>query len=278
VTWWCSAQGVAWTWAWRPYPGVWLFVLAIMAWYAWRRRRWAIPVGAGRTAAFLSGVVVLWLASDWPVGTLGAGYLLSVHTLQYVLYSLAAPPLLLAGVPPRRVLAAAAASPGWRRAFRFAAHPLVALATFNLVLFVSHAPPVVDALRTSQAGSFVMDMAWLVGGLALWWPIFAPVPDVSRLTPPWKLGYLFVSTILPTVPSAFFVFADYPIYGLYELAPRVYDIPARSDQLVAGLTMKIAGDVAAWSAMIVIFFRWVRAEHDVDRRERAARAVAGAEG
>ena len=29
MQWWCSAQGVAWSWEWRAYPGVWLFVLCI---------------------------------------------------------------------------------------------------------------------------------------------------------------------------------------------------------------------------------------------------------
>ena len=29
---WCSASGAAWTWTWRAYPGVWLFVLLLALW------------------------------------------------------------------------------------------------------------------------------------------------------------------------------------------------------------------------------------------------------
>jgi hypothetical protein len=33
MTWWCSAQGLPWTW--RPYPGVWLLVAAVVGLYVW---------------------------------------------------------------------------------------------------------------------------------------------------------------------------------------------------------------------------------------------------
>ena len=35
MTWWCSATGEPWTWAWKAYPGVWLF-LAVLAFAYWR--------------------------------------------------------------------------------------------------------------------------------------------------------------------------------------------------------------------------------------------------
>ena len=34
------------------------------------------------------GVAILWGATDWPMGALGAGYLASVHMAQYLLYTL----------------------------------------------------------------------------------------------------------------------------------------------------------------------------------------------
>ena len=39
MQWWCAAQGVPWSWTWRPYPGVWLFIAALaIGWWAWTRR------------------------------------------------------------------------------------------------------------------------------------------------------------------------------------------------------------------------------------------------
>lgn len=277
VSWWCSASNLAWSWTWRPYLGVWLFVAALVAGYlavlARMGPRFAPekPRATGlQLASYLTGVAVLWIASDWPIGTLGSGYLLSVHTLQYALYCLVAPPLLLLGIPQWLILGVEHAAPRLWRVLRLLANPLVALLIFNVVLLGSHTQQVIDGIRPSQLGSFAVDMAWLAGGLALWWPVIAPVPAVSRLSYPWKFGYLFISTILPTIPSAFLVFADYPLYALYELAPRVNGISAVDDQLVAGIAMKVLGDVIVWTAMIVVAIRWARSEAELDRAKLGA--------
>ena len=277
MTWWCAASDLAWTWTWRPYLGVWLFVVALVAGYwllvsRWGRRR--APEGARASAlqitSYLTGVLILWIASDWSVGTLGSGYLLSVHTIQYVLYCLLAPLLLWLGIPRWVILATEEAAPRVWQFLRFMANPLVALLLFNVILMGSHTPAVIDGVRPSQLGSFAVDMAWLVGGLALWWPVMAPSPEIGRLSYPLKAGYLFLSTVLPTIPSAFLVFAEFPLYALYELAPRVNDIPAMQDQLVAGIIMKIAGDIIMWTAMIIVFVRWARQEARLDQAEKMA--------
>ncbi len=277
MTWWCAASDLAWTWTWRPYLGVWLFVVALVTGYWLLVSRWGryrAPEGARASAvqitSYLTGVLILWIASDWPVGTLGSGYLLSVHTIQYVLYCLLAPPLLWWGIPRWVILATEEAAPRVWQLLRFMANPLVGLLLFNVILMGSHTPAVIDGVRPSQLGSFAVDMAWLVGGLALWWPVMAPSPEIGRLSYPLKAGYLFLSTVLPTIPSAFLVFAEFPLYALYELAPRVNDIPAVQDQLVAGIIMKVAGDIIMWTAMMIVFVRWARQEARLDRAEKMA--------
>jgi cytochrome c oxidase assembly factor CtaG len=66
-------------------------------------------------------------------------------------------------------------------------------------------------------------------------------------------------------PAGFMVFAQYPLYSLYELAPRVAEISSGADQKTAGVIMKGASDPLIWIAMIVIFAQWRRAEGDADR-------------
>lgn len=274
MTWWCSARDVAWSWNWQAYPGVWLFVLALLGGYAWALRRTARSGEPGarpvQVAWYLHGVLALWIASDWPVGALGSGYLLSLHTVQWILYALVAPPLLLLGVPDR-AWRALAAGPRRGPVLRFLARPLPALGFFYATMLVTHLPRVVDTLRPWQAGSFAIDMTWLAGGLALWWPILAPRPDIGRLRDLPAIGYLFAATIVPTIPAAFMVFSSAPLYGLYELAPRVGGLSALDDQRTAGLLMKSVGDPVLWLAMAVLFFRWARAEQASDAREREAR-------
>ena len=265
MQWWCSATAAEWSWNWRPYPGVWLFVLAILAWYTISLRRYAAtPSGPAftplRPVAFVVGMALLWASLDWPIGALGAGYLLSVHTTQYVIITCVLVPLLLTGIPPEL-------RPRGRFA-RFMAGPAPGLLGYTAVMAVTHIPSVSDTLMASQFGSLVVDLAWIGGAVALWWPVLAP-EGVARISPPLRVGYLFLATIPPTIPAAFMVFADYPLYATYELAPRVAGIAAGSDQQTAGLIMKAGADPLFWIAMAIVFFRWQRAEDAAERRARS---------
>lgn len=286
MTWWCSARDVAWAWTWQAYPGVWLFVLGIaLSLYLAIRRlaprhapRNQPPLRKSEAAWFTAGLFVLWAATDWPIGALGAGYLLTVHSVQWILYTLVVPPLLLLGVPGWLPLSARPDSRAGRL-LRLLARPIVALLITDAILLASHLPPVVDGFRRTQFGSFTVDLAWLIGGLVMWWPVLAPNPTISRVSYPWKIGYLFLSTLVPIVPAAFMTYADFPLYSLYELAPRVNGIAAITDQQAAGLIMKAVADPIIWLAMAVVFFRWQRVEEAADRREREERKVAaGARG
>src|SRR5690606_41741895 len=64
MQWWCSATGVAWSWTWQAYPGVWLFIGLIAFAYARlvrRLRREGESVPTSRIAAFAGGTLTLWL-------------------------------------------------------------------------------------------------------------------------------------------------------------------------------------------------------------------------
>jgi cytochrome c oxidase assembly factor CtaG len=271
VTWWCAATDTPWSWAWRAYPGVWLVMALLAAGYLlWRRR--ALAAGRGEWSArhvafFAAGWLLVWAALDWPIGALGGGYLASMHTVQWLLLSQIAPPFLLLGVPAAGW--PADPSRGWGAVLRGLAGPLPGLLLFNGVLLVTHVPTLTDALMASQAGSFLIDAAWFLSGLALWWPVVAPAP-YGRISEPARMGYLFAATILPTAPAAFLTFAEYPVYRLYELAPRVGEIAARSDQQLAGLLMKAIADPIMWLSMGILFFRWSAREREADAAEMVA--------
>lgn len=269
MQWWCSASGAEWSWAWRAYPGVWLLValIGVSYWRALGRARTRGSVAGRAPVYFAIGLFCLWAALDWPVGALGAGYLLSVHTVQYVVMTLVAVPLLLAGLP----------DPFWPAAgrsrtaslLRGLAHPGLGLALYIGTMAFTHVPAIVEKLMASQPGSFVIDILWLLGAFGLWWPVLAPT-GYGRMSLPVQIGYLFLASIPPTLPAAFMVFAEYPIYGLYELAPRVGGVSASGDQQMAGLIMKACSDPILWIAMAIVFFRWQRAEA---RAERDARSL-----
>lgn len=264
MTWWCSAQGTPWTGAWQAYPGVWLFLLLLLlgrAWLTYRFPPWAAD--RRRAVVFGGAVVALWLALDWPVGALGAGYLLSAHQLQYVLIVMVAAPLLILGLPPA-TLAEAVATRGARSVIARVTRPALALIVCNAIVVVTHLPEVVDGLMPTQWGSMIIDLSWLAAGLLLWWPAISPVPGMNSLSHGARFGYLLVATLIPGVPAAFFFFANYPLYRLYELAPPISWLGAMNDQFVAGIVMKFGSFVIVLLALSVIFYQW----HAHDRGPR----------
>ncbi|MDT8342529.1 MAG: cytochrome c oxidase assembly protein [Longimicrobiales bacterium] len=257
MQWWCAAQGVPWTWSWQAYPGVWLFVLALAGGYRLLRARWPEADRARfRGWMFALGTAALWIALDWPVGALGAGYLASVHMVQYLLIALIAPPLLLLGLPRGLYRALAASRPA--PLLRALTHPIPAVAVFVALMAWTHWPPVVDTLMVSQAGSFLLDVVWLLSGVVFWWPVVAPEPDRPWLREPAKVGYLIVATLVNTGVFAYLTFSPLPLYAVYELAPPVSGLSTRDDQLLAGLLMKMGGAVVLWTAISILFFRWYR--------------------
>lgn len=264
VLWWCAAQTAAWTWAWRPYPGVWLFILAVALLYARVRRRASSPAD-GIPGAGIAGIVLLWIALDWPVGTLGGGYLASLHMVQFLIIALVVPPLLLLGAPSSAQLRS--------RIVRKGTHPLLALLVFIAIVYGTHMPSLSDAAMATQWGSFLLDMAWLGGGLLFWWPVLGPGEARERMSPPLRMGYLFALLVFMTGPGAMITFSDVPLFATYELAPRVDGITAMSDQRVAGLLMKVGGGFIIWVAISILFYRWHRVENALIARELEERGV-----
>jgi putative membrane protein len=258
-SWWCTSSLTPWEWEVTLYPGVWILIAALGFTY------FRLARGKGLRSAernyFLLGLLALWVASDWPLGPLGAGYLAAAHMTQFVLYAFVAVPLLLRGTPEwmlRRILARL-------RLYRFtkwvSGSLLISGIAYNVLLVVSHAPITVDNLRASQFGSFAMDMVWILIGLLLWVPVISPIPEFRAKNYLMRILYLFITTsVIAVIPASALTFGDFPLYTTYELAPRVFDLTALEDQQIAGLIMKVATIPLTWFAIAVMWFRWARQE------------------
>ena len=222
-------------------------------------------------------MLTFWLATDWPLGLLGASYLASAHMVQFLLYTLAAAPLnddghpRMDGPPAAQQPAAVSHQPPDRTAG-------LRCVTFNLILIATHSPWAVDILRANQIGSFLMDMIWLASGFLVWLPILSPLSEHHIRSYPAKMVYLFASLgVVPAVPAGFLTFASFPLYSIYELAPRFYGLSAANDQQMAGLIMKLGGIPLVWGMILVMMFRWSDESRAQGVADRAAAAAAAAE-
>ncbi len=253
--------------AWHAHPEVFLLFGGIEAAYlsAVRRRRrehpGEDPSWRRRATLFSLGVFVLWVGASWPIHDLAERYLYSFHMVQHMLLTLVAPPLLIAGMPPwllrgflrpRPVLVV----------FRFFTRPLVALILFNSVLLFTHWPTIVDASVGSEGLHFALHVLLVAAALCMWWPVMSPLPELPPLSLPGQMLYLFLQSLVPTIPASFLTFGSTILYPVYATFPRLWGVSAHSDQLVAGLIMKIGGSAILWGFIATIFFRW----HDAEER------------
>lgn len=264
MEWWPAASGEAWTWAWRAYPGVWLFIAAIAAAYVLlaraeqrsARRRGERGIETWRVGCFAGGLALLWASLDWPLGLMAAGYLAVANASQDLLVTLGAAPLMLLGLPPSRDRQLQPAT-AVVRSRRVLGQPIIAAAVFGVTLMVTHLPGVVDGLRPHAWGSAAITTAWLVSAVALWSPLAGPLAGRYRLPYLGALVFLAVPFVFPKVAGAYFVFTTEPLYMVYGNAPRVFaDVSATQDQDVAGFVMWVIGSLMVVAALAVLFYRW----------------------
>jgi cytochrome c oxidase assembly factor CtaG len=273
IAWWCSSTpGLVWTWRYTPFVGVWLLTAALMAGWVRAHRRAGRPIDPVRARRWVAGVLTIAVVSEWPLGALGAGYLASVAILRYVAITFVAAPLLLTGLPVWLIDRWLPQSSRRWAVVRAVTRWPVALLLFNVVLFGSHLPPVLEGLKVTQLGSFATDAAHLLAALVWWWPAARRERDRGALQEPARAFYLFASSMLMFVPASFLIFSPLPLYGLFELAPPLWlGFDAVRDQQAAGLLMQLIGGLALWVVITVGFMRWAAAEQRADDRARRAR-------
>ena len=241
--------------------------LLVGVWFLAVRRlgpRWAVPgephVTGRQIRWFLGGVAVMWAFADWPVHEISERYLLSVHMVQHTAFTLVAPPMLLLGTPSWLVRGLLARRRGVLAVARRLTRPLVAGVVFNAVVAASHAPALVDASLRNQAVHFSVHAALVTTALMMWFPVVNAVRELPQLGSAGRMVYLFLQSVLPTVPASFLTFAESPVYRFYADVPRIWGTTAVDDQQVAGAVMKLGAGSFLWAIIIVLFFRWYAAD------------------
>ncbi len=215
--------------------------------------RGEVVVTSGQRKAFYAGILSLYVVSTWPVHDIGESSLFMFHMSEHLVFGLVAPPLLLAGTPWWLIrLAVKPVLP----VLKIVTKPLVALALFNGMLGLIHVPAVLNLMLENEFAHFGLHGILFVTGIFMWWPILGPIPDIPQLSPFMAMGYLFLQSLVPTIPATFLTFGQSPLYPIYETFPRLWGISALDDQIMAGLIMKLGAGFLLWGYIAWIWFSW----------------------
>jgi len=263
---------------WHPHLDLWLliWVLGFGYWYANKRLRPYVapdapPATKGQRWQWYGALGLLFVVSGWPIHDIGETSLFTLHMVEHMVIALVVPPLLLRGCP-RWLGDVTLGNPMVARLVRPLAKPVPAFVIFNATFLLIHWPEVVAWMATSQPiHAFVH--AWLFGAsILMWLPIFSPTVAIPRIAPPAQMLYLFLQSLLPTIPASFLTFSSVALYPIYGNAALAYGLTAVADQTIAGVIMKIAGGILLWSTIAVIWFRWTSQEREWERLEASLRA------
>lgn len=260
-------------WRFQAHPEVWVLVAFVVSAYIYAVRVIGpLAVKSGPTItnkqrnAFVAAVLLLWLGSDWPVHDLSEEYLYSMHMFQHMVLSYFMPPLVLLAIP-RWMFDAVFGSKRARTAINWLSKPVIAGVAFNLVVMVTHIPALVNQSVTNGALHYFLHISLVVTALLVWLPICGPVTE-RQLQPGGKMIYLFLMSVVPTVPAAWLTFAEGAVYKHYDIAVRVWGISVTTDQQVAGAIMKTGGSIFLWSIVVFLFFKRFSAGFAADQSYR----------
>jgi putative membrane protein len=185
--------------------------------------------------------------------------------VQHLVMSFVLPPLFLFAVPAWLARLVIGRGRLGRGVMRFA-KPVVAGLAFNLFVALSHWTVVVNHAVTIGPFHFLLHLTLVVLAVLMWVPICGPLPEL-RLPPLVQCAYLFLMSVIPTIPAAWLTFAERPVYSAYDRPFRLWGVSVIQDQQAAGLIMKLAGGAYLWTLIVIIFFRWA-ARNQAEERQR----------
>ena len=247
-------------WRFQPHPEVWLLVVAVLFSYIYAVRVLGPAVVKNGPAittkqrnAFIAGVLLLWLASDWPVHDIAEEYLYSMHMFQHMVLSYFMPPLILLAIQ-KWMFDAVLGAGRVRKTFNWLAKPVIAGVLFNAIVMITHIPQIVNRSVSNAPLHYSMHVLLIVTALLVWVPICGPDRKL-HLQSGGKMIYLFLMSVVPTVPAAWLTFAEGAVYKHYDTAVRVWGLSVTTDQQIAGAIMKTGGAIFLWSIVVFLFFK-----------------------
>ncbi len=239
---------------------------------------------AWRLAAFLGGILAIFVAVASPLDTFSES-LLFMHMAQHFVLMSVAPPLIVLGAPVvpmlrglprwivRRPLRPLFAMGILHRAGSFLTRPRVAWLAMNVAYVGWHVPRAYEFALASEGWHNVEHGCFLATSLMFWWPVIAPWPYRQRFSRWMLLPYLLGADLVNTGLSAFLCFSGRLLYPSYGTVPRLFGLNALNDQIAAGAFMWVLGSTVFLIPAVVVTMQLLSPP---PRERQAAREMAAA--
>lgn len=228
-----------------------------------------VVVTRRQTVYFVATMLLLFGASDWPLHDISETYLYSAHMLQHMALSYFLPPLAVLATPEWLLRLLIGNGRGYS-VLKFMTKPVVAGLLFNLVVMTTHVPGVVNASGDNAVLHYSLHFMLVSTSLLMWMPVIGPFKEL-HMGYGAKMVYLFLQSVIPTVPAGWLTFADGVVYKRYDIPVRVWGLDVINDQQIAGAIMKVGGTVFMWSIIVYMFFKRFSAGFDEQQSYRRAK-------
>jgi cytochrome c oxidase assembly factor CtaG len=277
-----EAQAILESWSAPIGVNVSLCLAALVYTRGWFRIRKFFPnlIPAWRLAAFLAGIVSLWIAVGSPLEAFD-DVSLSVHMVQHLLLMAAVPPLILLGVPALPLLRGV---PRWvarkvvgrffcwspvERLGRLLTDPAVCWLAASAALIAWHVPAAFELALRSESWHRIEHLSFFTTSMMFWWPVVQPFPSAARW-PGWSIPlYLFLGTLSGGALGAFLTFCDRVLYPTYASSPMIFHVSPLEDQVFAGALMWVFGTFVYMVPAVVLTVRLLSGETSLSGNEAA---------
>ena len=202
---------------------------------------------------FISGILIMFLSTDWPMHDIAEEYLYSVHMFQHMSLTYFMPPLVVLATPEWFVRVLVGNGRAYR-ALRFLTFPVRAGLLFNLGIVISHIPGVVNASVSNGPLHYFVHMLLVLTSILMWMPVCGPLKEFQMAPMP-KMIYLFLNSVVATIPAGWLTFAEGVVYKHYNIPTRVWGVSVSNDQQIAGAIMKLGGSIFLWTIIVAMFFK-----------------------
>lgn len=244
--------------------------------YLWGVRRLSnngVTWSAWRTGWFLTGLLILWIATSSAVGVYDTTRF-SVHTVQHLLLQMIAPVPLALGAPITLALRALPLGGRKRvmavlhsRFMSVLAHPLFAYTVFAVSPFALYYSPLFEETLRHEWVHNLSHVHFVVVGCLLFWIIVGvdPMPHrpnhLARMGMVLGLAPMHILLGVPIMMGTVLLSSDY-----YEQLQLSWGAGSLSDQQLGGALLWVFGDVTVLALLPAFIWQWVRSDQREARR------------